>query len=111
MAVDVKVIHLVVLDLFNQEVVVPPVSMSTAGGNSVTITNHLDKPVTVKHGGHLDAPSDPFTVPAKGAGGPGKVTYAVNANSDRAGTIFSLHFEASIVRALGFSGDPTIIIL
>lgn len=101
---------LVVLELFEQEVVVPPVSMSQAGGNSVTITNHLDKPVEVTHNGHLVAP-DPFTLPAKGAGAPPRVTYEVNPNSDTSGSVFSLHFEASIVKALGFAGDPTIIIL
>ena len=110
MAAESKSIHLVVLELFKQEVVVPPVSMSVAGGNSVTITNHLDKRVTVTHNGHLDAP-DPFTLPAKGSGAPPKVTYDVNRNSDTPGSVLSLHFEGSVVRALGFAGDPTIIIL
>ena len=101
---------LIVLELFKQEVVVPPVSLAQAGGNSVTITNHLEKPVTVTHNGHLDAP-DPFTLPAKGSGAPPNVTYDVSRSSDTPGSVFSLHFEGSVVRALGFAGDPTIIIL
>ena len=105
-------IHLVVLEMFKDEVVVPPVSLSAAGGNQVTIKNHLDKPVTVTHGGNLDAPSPSFTIPARTGGGPPpEVTYPVNSASDRPGSVFQLHFDASIVRGFGAPGDPTIIIL
>jgi hypothetical protein len=103
-------IPFVVLSILDQEVVWPPVGTGTAGGNSVSVTNTLDKPLTVTHGGHLDA-ADPFTVPARGQGGPPRVTHAIKPQSDVSGTIFQLHIEASVVRAFGIAGDPTIIIL
>ena len=103
-------IQLVVIELFGDEVVVPPVSLALAGGNSVKITNHLRKEVQVFHQGHLSAPSDPFTLPPKTTG-PTSVTYPVSPGSDASGSVFDLHFEASRIRAFGAPGDPTIIIL
>ena len=99
-----------VVDLDGEELAYPPVSVASAGGNRVAITNTLKKTLTVYHGGNLDA-ADPFTVPARGSGAPPRVTYDVAANSDRAGTIFQIRIEASYVKAFGAAGDPTIIIL
>lgn len=91
-----------------QEWVTPPTNARPAGGNSVMIINTLGKPVTVSHGGHLAA-SSPFTVPPLGGGPP--VPVPVAPGSDVSGTVFRIHIEASIVRAIGLAGDPTIIIL
>ena len=104
-------IGFVVFALGDDEVAYPPVAIQDAGGNRVRISSMLDKELTVYHDGNLDAPSDPFTLPARGTGAPPKVTYDINTNSDQPGTSFSLRFEASIVRAFGGPGDPTIIIL
>jgi hypothetical protein len=104
-------IQLVVIELFGDEVVVPPVSLALAGGNSVKITNHLRKEVTVFHNGNLAAPMPSFALPPKASGPPPSVTYPVSPGSDGSGSVFDLHFEASRIRALGAPGDPTIIIL
>ena len=93
-----------------EEIVWPPFGISEAGGNSVEVRNLLKKPLTVSHGGHLNAP-DPFTVPAHVSGPPPAVTHPVSAASDVPGSIFQIHIEASPVRAFGLAGDPTIIIL
>ena len=110
MAAEAKTIHLVVLELFGKETVVPPVSMAVAGGNSVKITNHLKKPLTVTHSGHLVG-SDPFTVPAKGSGAPPSETRDISAGSDTPGSVFQINIAASRILAFGAPGDPTIIIL
>lgn len=111
MATDSKApIKFVVFNLKGDEVAFPPAAMEDAGGNRVTIVNMIEKQLTVYHGGNLNA-TDPFTVPARSGGGPPRVTKDISANSDKSGTVFSLRIEASIVRALGGPGDPTIIIL
>ena len=102
--------RLVVYGLDQDEFAYPPVAMEDAGGNRVTIVNTLTKPLTVYHGGNLVA-SDPFAVPARGSGGPPRVTHDVAAGSDKPGSVFQIRIEASIVRAFGGPGDPTIIIL
>lgn len=102
--------HFVVQMVGDQEVAVPPVARSPAGGNSVKITNTLDKPLTVFHGGHLAA-EDPFSVAAAGSGSAPQKTHAVAAGSDVSGTTFQFRIDASRVLAFGGVGDPTIIIL
>jgi hypothetical protein len=100
----------IVLELFGNETVIPPFGMERADGNSVEIINHLRKPLTVTHSGHLTC-EDPFTVPARGSGRPPSVTCDIAPQSDTPGTVFQIHVEASRVPAFGSPGDPTIIIL
>ena len=94
----------VVVNFNGTETVFPPGATTAAGGNSVSITNTLSKPLTVTHGGNLLA-DNPFTVPAHGSGGPPKVVKQLTAQADTSGTVFRITIEASRV------GDPTIIIL
>ena len=113
MAIDAeskRPMRFVVFEFDDDEVAYPPVAIEDAGGNKVTISNMITKPLTVYHGGNLDA-ADPFTVPARGSGGPPKVTCDLKVGSDQPGKSFTLKIEASTVRAFGGPGDPTIIIL
>ena len=104
-------IKFIVLVKDNEEVVFPPVAVEEAGGNRVSVINTLQKRLTVTHNGHLVG-DNPFTVdPREENGPPTRVTRAIAAGSDVPGTVFQINIQASLVRAFGGGGDPTVIIL
>ena len=98
------------------ETVVPQATQTGAGGNSVSITNVLEQPLLVHHGGALANADDPLEIPGLARDGkPKPVKKRLSADVDKPGTVLQIKIttvqKPRTRQRLRVVGDPTIIIL